>query len=97
MEKDQRKNRRKLFERRAWVQFEDGTSIEECLLSNLSERGAKLVFKEKKDLPAHFILRLSMDGRVARKCRLAWHSGNEIGVEFTARLVSGQADPSYPR
>jgi hypothetical protein len=88
MTKEQRKNRRKPFERRAWVDPGEGAAIEECVLGNLSETGAKLIFKGQMDLPVNFILWLSSDGRVARKCRLAWHSGNEIGVEFVARLVT---------
>ena len=68
-------------------------STEECVLDNMSETGAKLVFKEEMDLPVNFVLRLSLDGRVARKCRLAWHSGNDIGVEFVARLLSAPTSP----
>jgi hypothetical protein len=93
MKKDQRKNQRKPFERRAWIETNDRISIAECILGNLSATGAKLIVKDEIDLPVNFILRLSSDGRVARKCRLAWHSGNEIGVEFVARLVSAPTRP----
>jgi hypothetical protein len=91
MKKDQRKSERKPFARRAWIATDGGTSIEECVLGNLSDTGAKLVFRKEMDLPVNFVLRLTFDGRVARKCRLAWHCGNEIGVEFVARLVTAPA------
>jgi hypothetical protein len=97
MKKDQRKNRRKPFERRVWIETENPTLIAECVVGNLSETGAKLVLKENLDLPVNFVLRLSGDGRVARKCRLAWHSGNEIGVEFVARLVTATTSPGQAR
>lgn len=86
---EKRKARRSSLERRAWIDLGDGSSMVECLLRDISDTGAKLLFTAPKELPDQFILRLSMDGRVARKCRVAWKSGNEIGVAFVAHLVSG--------
>src|SRR4051794_28528141 len=91
MGKELRKKRRQHFERLAWIDLGNGAPVEICVLENLSETGAKLVFRATKRLPDYFILRLSSDGRVARKCRLAWQSGNKSGVEFVARLVSPPA------
>src|SRR3954464_523201 len=88
MREEKRKKSRKPFERRAWIDPGGGAAIAECALGNLSETGAKLIVKSTDELPDQFILRLSKDGRVARKCRLAWRSNDEAGVEFVARLVS---------
>jgi hypothetical protein len=85
---EKRKNRRKQFERHAWIDLADGSGLIECALGNLSDTGAKLLFDASKGLPDQFILRLAKDGRVARKCRVAWKADHEIGVEFTARLVT---------
>ncbi len=87
MESEQRRNQRKPLERHAWVVREDGSFVGQCALGNISETGAKLVFSVAPDLPDEFVLRLSLDGRVARKCRVAWKTANEVGVAFTARLV----------
>jgi hypothetical protein len=85
---DKRKSRRQPLDRRAWLHAEEnGALIVECTIINMSETGAKLVLKGAADLPEQFILRLSADGRVARKCRIAWESGSEMGVQFVARLV----------
>jgi hypothetical protein len=93
MPNDKRRKVRKPIERRVWIDAADGSVVAECKLLNMSETGAKLLLGAPKELPDSFILRLSKDGRVARKCRLAWNSGNEIGVAFTARLVTAESNP----
>jgi PilZ domain len=85
---EKRKKNRKAFERRAWIDFGDGKPAFGCVLGNLSDSGAKIIIPPGKDLPDEFVLRLSADGRVARRCRIAWKSGGEAGVAFTARLVT---------
>jgi hypothetical protein len=72
MRSEKRKSSRKPFERRAWIDFGDGKPAYGCVLGNLSETGAKVVVPGNKELPDEFVLRLSPDGRVARKCRVAW-------------------------
>jgi PilZ domain len=91
MRADKRKSQRKSFDRRAWIDSVDGSPLAECVIGNMSDKGAKLVFESAPELPGEFILRLSVDGRVARKCRMAWTSNNDIGVQFVARLVTGDA------
>ena len=85
---EKRRNFRKSFERRAWIDFEDGARPLDCVLGNLSETGAKLIIPSGLELPDEFVLRLTPDGRVARKCRIAWKAGGEAGVAFTARMVA---------
>jgi hypothetical protein len=91
MGNEKRRNQRKSIERRAWIDCGDGSPLVLTSLGNMSETGAKLVFTEPAQLPAEFVLQLSVDGRVARKCRLAWTDGNFVGVQFTAKLVAGAA------
>jgi hypothetical protein len=88
---EKRKSRRKPFERHAWIELAGGSSLIQCELGNLSDTGAKLLFRASRELPDQFVLRLAKDGRVARKCRIAWKTQHEIGVEFIARLVSDVA------
>jgi hypothetical protein len=84
---EKRKTQRRALQRRAWIGLADGTTVE-CGLGNMSETGAKLVFSDGIGaLPKEFVLLLAKDGRVARKCRLAWKADGEIGVEFVARRV----------
>jgi hypothetical protein len=90
---NKRKTVRKPIERYVWIDLGDGAPATECRLSNMSDTGAKLVLPSPRALPANFILRLSKDGRVAHRCRLAWSLGSDVGVAFTARLVTASAGP----
>lgn len=93
---EKRKARRRSLERRVWIDLGDGSPVVECMLRDISNTGGKLIFTEPKELPEQFVLRLVMDGRVARKCRVVWKSGNEIGVAFVAHLVSGTLGDVHP-
>lgn len=84
---EKRKSRRTSVEQPVWIDRADGSPLVECVLANMSKTGAKLTFSVLPELPQEFVLRLSRDGRVARKCRVAWASERAVGVEFTARLV----------
>jgi hypothetical protein len=88
MNNEKRRSQRKAIGRRAWIDRADGSPLMQCALGNMSDTGAKLVFAEPAQLPDEFVLRLSVDGRVARKCRLAWKDDKYIGVQFTAKLVT---------
>ncbi|MBX9841157.1 MAG: PilZ domain-containing protein [Xanthobacteraceae bacterium] len=52
-------------------------------IADISERGAKLVLSSPENLTQEFTLLLSPDGFIQRRCRSAWRSGDQIGVEFT--------------
>ena len=84
---EKRKNQRQPIQRHVWIDLANGAPLIECELGNMSDKGAKLVLPGRRDLPVQFVLRLAKDGRVARKCRIAWKQGDTIGVEFTARRV----------
>jgi hypothetical protein len=86
---EKRKKPRKALQRRVWIDLSNGAPVIECALGNMSDTGAKLIVPDAVgELPNEFILVLAEDGRVARKCRLAWKDRDEIGVEFTARRLS---------
>jgi hypothetical protein len=88
MREEKRRSRRQSVARYAWIDLSDGSPPLKCVLGNMSDTGAKLIVDRSVELPAEFVLRLSADGRVARKCRLAWIKDLNIGVQFTARRIS---------
>ena len=49
---------------------------------NVSATGAKLVVEALDKVPDNFILVLSQNGAVQRKCDVRWRKGNAIGVRF---------------
>jgi hypothetical protein len=60
-----------------------------CLIHNVSERGAKLVFLKGTDVPDEFCLRISKGGiQIAYTVSVRWRRGRAIGVEFDHPLDS---------
>jgi hypothetical protein len=96
MRGDKRKNPRKPLERHVWIDAGDGSPLTECVLGNMSETGAKLVLKAPAEFPKEFVLLLTKDGRVARKCRVAWTADKEVGLVFVARLVPAESRTPAP-
>ncbi len=93
MPSEKRKTKRQAIQRRVWIDLGNGAPLIECALGNMSDTGAKLVLPNRRPLPSQFVLCLASDGRVARKCRIAWKEGDTIGVEFTARRINEIAGP----
>jgi hypothetical protein len=73
---------RRLLRQIAWIDAGGNTALRECILYNISDRGAGIILASHETLPAEFILLFSPNGRPGRHCRLAWQDGNKIGCEF---------------
>ncbi len=63
----------------AKIQFGVGALPRDCTITDISERGVRLI-AENLDLPAEFTITFSTGGR--RHCRLKWRIGCEFGAEF---------------
>lgn len=74
--------RRRVF-KGGTLSFNRGYGALECILRNLSERGARLQFGETSAVPPAFGLRLSGESHV-RMARVRWRTLTDIGVEFDA-------------
>lgn len=61
--------------------FNNGFSVCDGILKNLTPVGARIETNHPIDLPDVFILNDAM-GNLQPKCRKAWQKGNIIGVEF---------------
>ena len=93
MATERRKGERVTFERGipAHMMGIDGTWRRECTLEDISETGAKLTIQgsvEGLHLKEFFLL-LSSTGLAYRRCELSWVNGDQIGVNFLKRVVSG--------
>ena len=64
---------------------EKGT-LRPCLVSDISDSGARLVLQSDGDLPERFVLLLTKTGKARRHCRLVWRDGLNLGVEFPERI-----------
>jgi hypothetical protein len=79
MQKDRRKQQRLVINRVATFRTERSTLPRECLITDLSESGARL-FSEDNTVPDQFDLTIA--DNLARRCQVIWRLGGEIGVEF---------------
>jgi hypothetical protein len=63
------------------VSYANGRSQQECLIRNLSSRGAKLVFDHAVTLPVEFDLLIHKQQRSFR-AKVMWHREQEVGVRL---------------
>jgi len=66
----------------AYVYLDKGVPLSECEVTNISDGGARIVWKSGGMLPARFVLFLTLDGSDRRSCRVVWRDGNAVGVAF---------------
>jgi hypothetical protein len=56
-----------------------GTLLGKCMVKDISERGAKLVYTNKEELPDQILLTIGRDRRYGRTM---WRRGEEVGIQF---------------
>jgi hypothetical protein len=85
MDTEKRKSLRKSLDRPGWIDAGNGGDLRECRVCDVSQSGARLGVVRVNELPDFFVLRLSADGRVARRCMIVWRAEEEVGVEFVSK------------
>ncbi|MDQ6433570.1 PilZ domain-containing protein [Mesorhizobium sp. LHD-90] len=73
-------DRRRVF-KGARLTFNKGYGAFECVVRNVSESGARLVFGDTSAIPSHFDLLMSGEER-ARKATVRWRSVTALGVSL---------------
>ena len=76
---NRRSSERRPCRRGAKIQFGTGSLPRDCLITDVSAGGVKII-AEHLEIPAEFTIILS-EGR-PRQCRLAWRIGCEFGAQF---------------
>jgi hypothetical protein len=82
MSVERRRCRRSFVRQYAIIVKEDGSILGKCLMVDVSAGGARLKLAVRGTMPPRFVLVLSRDGRVRRRCVVAWQSGPMMGVHF---------------
>lgn len=77
-----RKDPRITANRLGWIALKKGAQLQGCFVWDESIRGAKLTVDCPAALPDTFYLYFSTRFDSRRHCRVAWRSGNQVGVEF---------------
>ena len=89
---DRRRSRRYAINRVAKFQQDAYTLPRDCLISDLSDHGARL-FAEGVEVPEQFSLLIDNDQRgLRRQCQVVWRLGYEVGVKFTDKVPAGWRD-----
>ena len=81
---ERRKDQRHPINQAAKFVTETGALPRDCLITNISDNGARL-FCEAADIPESFQLLISGERSIRQECRVIWRLGGEIGVEFVSR------------
>jgi hypothetical protein len=95
MRADNRKSRRRPIRYSAWMSLDD-EKLHGCVLSDISDTGARLDVEDSKILPDRFMLLLSGTGSARRSCRVIWRAPHQIGVAFERRLNDAVSPPLVP-
>ena len=88
MSQEKRRWRRKPIGADAFLYSFGGERIGPCQVKDVSQGGAMLVHSHADELPRQFVLALSRNGRVRRRCQIVWQSTKHIGVRFTETGVA---------
>jgi hypothetical protein len=81
-----RKNFRRSISYPAYIDLGDGSPAIECTLCDASQEGALLAVVEPDRVPDEFVLALSSSAAARRRCRVAWWTDGQVGVEFLKDL-----------
>ena len=89
MLRDARKDVRTRIGSKAWIRFDDGFSVRECRLIDMSGGGIRILVSAPTDVAPLFSLLLTRDASPGRRCRVKWRRGKEIGAEFVGAVGGG--------
>jgi hypothetical protein len=81
----------------AWIFTGRGAPLIPCMLLDVSESGARLRIDPAAKVTADFILVLSRDKRLNRRCRLIWRDAGVLGARFLVRhSIAPKQEESSP-
>jgi hypothetical protein len=83
-----RKDPRMKANRAGWIALKRGGQLQGCFVWDRSDRGAKLTVDSPAALPDTFYLYFSTLFDSRKHCRVAWRSGNQVGVEFLSATTA---------
>jgi hypothetical protein len=80
--KDERIDPRTTVRRCGWLSRTRGEQLQECVVVDVSKKGARLAFNTPSEIPDNFYIYMTLESTSRRHCRVAWRSDKQIGVEF---------------
>ncbi len=80
----------------AWIALKPG-ELHGCVLSDISETGARIDVEDSKIVPDRFPLFLSRAGAARRICKVVWRKPKQVGVTFATRLAAADRAGLVPQ
>lgn len=81
---NKRRLKRRTMHYPAWIAFDSGRQVVNCVIRDMSDGGARLMITFPVGLlPDTFNLWLDKNGKVQRECELVWKQPPYLGVRFT--------------
>src|SRR5262245_45001823 len=74
-------SKRRTLQRLAWMRTGLEPPLDECMLADVSDSGARVVRPRGIAILTEFVLLLTRDGRSSHRCRVAWSPDVHRGVE----------------
>jgi hypothetical protein len=93
---NKRKSLRRPMRYTAWLALE-ANQLHGCVLSDVSDTGARIDVEDSKPIPDEFMLLLASNGSAQRKCHVVWRKPRQIGVKFERRLAGAERATLVPR
>ena len=87
MSTEKRRLRRHTMRHSAWVAPTPEQRFN-CIVSDVSETGARIEIDDAASVPDCFVLLLSSNGAARRFCRAVWRKPHQIGVKFEASFAA---------
>ncbi|MGH6726766.1 MAG: PilZ domain-containing protein [Pseudolabrys sp.] len=95
MNKEKRRTRRQPMRYTAWVALTP-TERHGCVVSDVSDTGARIDAQDTKILPDCFVLMLTSTGSARRYCRVMWRKPTQVGVIFERSMADAQEAARLP-
>ncbi len=93
MIREKRAARRQPLRYTAWIAF-SANQRHGCVVSDVSDTGARIDVQDSKVLPDHFVLMLTSNGAARRYCRVMWRKPTQVGVKFAKTLADAALAPT---
>ncbi len=96
MIKEKRSARRQPLRYTAWVAVTANQRLG-CVVSDVSDTGARIDVQDSAALPDQFVLLLTSSGAARRYCRVVWRKPTQVGVQFERSLAEAAEAAQTPK
>jgi hypothetical protein len=82
---DKRRASRKPIRYFGWIATAEAGVMQRCLISDVSDTGARIDVQSIDRVPDRFTLLLTRNAKMRRVCEVIWRQGTGLGVRFDRR------------